>query len=181
MDFQTKTNNAEIWFAQSLQMFEASKILIDSFQENKPIKSITDTSRKVGANKGIMFFLGMALENALKGVHVFNKIPEIKNGKLQSDQFKNKNKGSLHDLSIIASGLPITLTDDESELLKRLSVFTIWAAKYSTPLSEDEYLKSQNMLYSKHTSDLLVTETLIRKLKLSAGYNEKSGWSAINS
>lgn len=63
MDFKTKNINAEFWFTQASQMLAAAEVLFCTMPSRN-----SEMGTSVGCHKGSMFLLGIALENAFKGV-----------------------------------------------------------------------------------------------------------------
>lgn len=177
MEFDTQTNNAQFWFSQSSQMFEASKVLFDELSKREQIKKSSDNDRKVGAHKGSLFFLGISIENAIKGLFAYKGLIKLENGRLKTNQ---SFKARPHDLLALANSISINMLQEEIELLTRLSIYTIWAGKYGTPLSESELSQAQGMFFQRE-ADYQVAASFIDKLKTSSGYNKKSGWPQLNS
>lgn len=177
IDFTTRVSNADFWFKQATQMYEASLALF-------PYIKLTDSANDlcVGASKGSAFLLGISIENAFKAVLVYRGLLKIedknKNNKSKEIDLRisfDIGRGS-HDLYKYAEYLDVSLNENETELLKRLSQYTIWAGKYGTPLSEREFKKSS--LFQKNT-DFEVAEALLLRLKILAGFSVVSGWPAI--
>ncbi|AUL72389.1 hypothetical protein ATS72_001710 [Pseudoalteromonas sp. 13-15] len=172
MDFHTKLKNAEFWFTQASQMFEASKALFNSMTS----KDSSDELR-VGAHKGSLFLLGIATENAFKGVLAFKEELKIENERLKPITPKGV---SPHDLEWLSEKIGHTFSEKEIELFKRLSVYTIWAGKYGTPLKKSEFLKDKGALFQSE-SDYDVISDVISRLKIEAGFNKNSGWPSLRS
>lgn len=75
---------------------------------------------------------GFALENALKAIAIQQDGEAIQNGRLR------KWPGSGHDLIQIAKLSNQQLSEDETDILNRLSQFSIWAGRYPLPRTPDE-------------------------------------------
>lgn len=180
MEFEVQINNAEFWFSQSSQMYEASKVLFAELSKREKIKQMSDNDRKVGAHKGSLFFLGISIENAIKGYFAYNDKIKVENRSLKVRSSFQLKKANQHDLIALANVISLKLQDDEIELLTRLSVYTIWAGKYGTPLRESDLTEAQGLFFQKEI-DYQVASSLIDKLKNLSGFNEKSGWPQLNS
>lgn len=173
MEFEIQINNPEFWFAKSDQMFEASKILFAELKKRTRIREVSDNDRKVGAHNGSLFFLGIAIENAIKGFIAHKGKMKIRNNKLiASESFKGAKP---HDLYELADKLSIEINSQEIELLKRLSVYTIWAGKYGTPINKNDFITSIGQHYQTE-SDYKIAADMIKRLRLNSGFNEESGW-----
>ena len=168
MDFNTKIKNAEFWFAQAFQLYDASKALFNSMVSRESSENL-----RVGAHKGSAFLLGISIENALKGVLAHRGQLVIENDRLKPN--KSFPNCTAHDLFALMTLLNINVNNDEAELLKRLSIYTIWAGKYGTPLSKNDFEKSDSLLFQK-TSDFTLASNLLLKLAELAGYKSESGW-----
>ena len=168
MDFHTKINKAEFWFSQAFQMFEASQALFKSVES---IESSNDLT--VGAHNGSSFLLGIAIENAIKGVLAYENKLEVK-----GDEFlpqKSFVGCKPHNICQYADLLQIKFNEEELELFKRLSVYTIWAGKYGTPLNKKFFDMEQKYLFQKD-SDFLVAKNALQTLRANAGFSEETGW-----
>jgi len=171
MDFHTKINKAEFWFSQAFQMFEASQALF------KSVESIESSNvLSVGAHKGSSFLLGIAIENAIKGVLAYENKLKVKGDKFLPQQSFVGCKP--HDIYQYADLLQIKFNEEELELFKRLSVYTIWAGKYGTPLDKNFFDKEQKYLFQKD-SDFLVAKNALQTLRANAGFSEETGWPKI--
>ena len=175
MEFEAHLNNAQFWFSQSSQMYEASKVLFAELSKREQMKQVSDNDRKVGAHKGSLFFLGISIENAIKGYFAYTGKIQVENGSLKAKNSFQPKKANQHDLIALASAVSLKLQSDEIELLTRLSVYTIWAGKYGTPLRESDLTKAQGLFFQRER-DYQVASSLIEKLKNMSGFNEKSGW-----
>lgn len=175
MEFETQTKNAQFWFSQANQMYEASRVLFAELSKREQITASSDNDRKVGAHKGSLFLLGISIENAIKGFFAYKGLIEIKGGKL-----KQPFNTQAHDLLALANAVSLNLLNEEVELLTRLSVYTIWAGKYGTPIRESELSKAQGMFFQREI-DYQVAASFIDKLKDNSGYNKKLGWPQLNS
>ena len=171
MDFYQKANNAEFWFVQSHQMFEASKVLFQSM-----ISADSSDTRVVGSHKGSMFFLGIALENAIKGLLAYKGLLIFEKEKLSTH--KSFPKCKPHDLGPLINLLEVEVDISEQSLLERLSIYTIWAGKYGTPIAEDDFINSNHKLFQKE-NDFTIASSLISRLQLLSGFTIESGWPII--
>ncbi|WP_149865427.1 hypothetical protein [Catenovulum maritimum] len=160
-------------------MYEASKILYAELSDRKQTKNSSDNDRKVGAHKGSLFFLGISIENAIKVFFAYKDKIQVEDGKLKVKNSFPLNKASPHDLLALAIAIELELLDEEKELLSRLSVFTIWAGKYGTPLSESDLNKAQGLLIQSEI-DYQVAALFIDKLKNKSGFNHNTGWPQLN-
>lgn len=177
MDFETRINNAEFWFLQAEQMYEASKVLFKELSNRKDVKNMSDQIRKVGCHKGALFFLGISVENAIKGYCAHLGIVTVKNERMKvKSDFKYKNH-NLIDLTKISS---LDLLDEEVELLERLSIYNIWAGKYGTPLSKQELPESKGKQYLRE-SDYPLVESFVNRLKIKSGFSNETGWPYLHS
>lgn len=172
-EFEEAIITPENWFRQSLQMYEASKVLYESIS-NKNIVSESDTYRSVGSMKGAMLLLGIAAENALKGAHVQKEKPDLSKRKLPFKQFSDGTKN--HDLIGIATKLGHPLSDEMRELFERLTIFVTWASKYQAAIKEDEHQEATGRLRLNYPGDYRLVENLIKELRANSGYDESSGW-----
>ncbi len=122
--------------------------------------------------KGAMLFLGLAVENALKGAVVHKAKPDLRNGKLSPKHFHEY----AHDLKDVADKLELDLSDIPSDYLDRLSMFVQWASKYKTPLRRVDYDMSQGKIKMQVPSDFDRAKILIGRLQAFSGYSEENGW-----
>lgn len=168
MDFEIRATNAEFWFHQSDQMLVAGELLYNSLRLCR-----ADPNTATGCHKGSMFLLGIALENALKGVLAANGGIVIKGGKLdRKSSFPCCRNHNLEDLACLVGLDP---SDNEAKLLKRLTVYTVWAGKYGTPIEKDEYAKAAEYTYQRG-DDFSIARGLIGKLRSRTDYDESLGW-----
>jgi len=172
MDFRIKTVTPEFWFTQSFQMFDASRALFQPVSSN-----VSSSSMKVGAHKGSAFLLGISIENAVKGILAHRGLLIIENEKLNTR--KSFLKCSPHNLYELFNLIGAEIEPSESELLKRLSIYTLWAGKYGTPLSKNEFTKDKNSLFQRE-SDFEIANAMLNKLMILAGYDSVSGWPLLN-
>ncbi len=170
MDFHTRVNNAEVWFSQAFQMFEASKALFYHVGSRQSSMELS-----VGAAKGSAFLLGISLENAFKGVLVKKGLLKTEGNKLKK-KFTNS---KAHNLSEYINLIDLDLNEKDLELLHRLSIYTTWAGKYNAPIHKNELLESEGcMLHS--SGDFNIAEDLLSKLKILAGCSANSKWPDLN-
>lgn len=172
LEFEEGVSNPENWFRQSWQMFEASKYLYEILSDSERIRSENDNYRQVGAMKGAMLLLGLSAENALKGAFVYQSNPDISNGQLFSKHFHD----TAHDLTEVARRLNLELTDVQSDLLERLTIFVRWASKYQVPLKKSELQRASGKIKLMHPSDYKNVENLISGLQIKSGFDETHSW-----
>src|SRR5690554_2024836 len=173
MDFKTKTVNAEFWFTQASQMLAAAEVLFCAMSSRS-----SEMETSVGCHKGSMFLLGIALENAFMGVVASQGKLII--GRARIDTRKSFPGCKNHNLSDLAKLVNLETNLTEKELLQRLSIYTIWAGKYGTPLSETEYTNAQG---HQHQSprDFEIAKNLIFKLRARTDFDAQSGWPELPS
>lgn len=164
MDFETKSKNSEFWFIQANQMLAASEALYSSLNDPNSLQEAM-----VGYHKGSMFLLGISIENALKGVLASRGKLKVEHDRISLPKCKN------HDLNDIAKLINIEMTNYEFELLERLSIYTIWAGKYGTPLRKSEYTNAQGKQYQSDV-DFDLAKNLIIKLKNTVDVHNNSGY-----
>ena len=172
MDFATKAQNTEFRFTQAEQLLPVAESLFER------MKQLTISPQdKVGFHKASMFLLGIALENAFKGVVASNGGIVVKNNKIKTQcSFPNCENHNLKDLARLVK---LNLNVTETAFLERLSVYTIWAGKYGTPLSDKEFEKSKGLMI-QHTRDFPLAKEIIHELKSRTEYDEQSGWPPLN-
>lgn len=168
MDFRTKTINAEFWFAQASQMLAAAEALFCTMSSRN-----SEMETSVGCHKGSMFLLGIALENAFKGVVASQGKLIIDGGRI--DTKKSFPRCKNHKLPDLAKLISLETNQTEKELLQRLSIYTVWAGKYGTPLSESEYTDAQGHQYQS-SQDFDIAKNLIYKLRANTDFDERFGW-----
>jgi hypothetical protein len=173
MDFKTKTINAEFWFTQSSQMLAAAEALFCTMSSRNSEMEIS-----VGCHKGSMFLLGISLENAFKGVVASQGKLNVEGGRI--DTRKSFPGCKNHELPDLAKLISVDTNQAEQELLQRLSIYTVWAGKYGTPLSEREYSNAQGHQHQS-SQDFDVAKNLIFKLRAITGFVEQSGWPELQS
>lgn len=173
MDFKTKTVNAEFWFTQASQMLAAAEELFCTMSSRN-----SEVETSVGCHKGSMFLLGIALENAFKGVVASQRKLIIVGGRI--DTKKSFPGCKNHKLPDLARLIGLETNDTEKELLQRLSIYTVWAGKYGTPLSESEYADAQGHQH-QNSQDFDIAKSLIFKLRANTGFDERSGWPEAHS
>lgn len=78
-------------------------------------------------------------------------------------------------MSDLAKLIGLETNQTEKALLQRLSIYTVWAGKYGTPLSESEYTEAQGHQYQSF-QDFDIAKNLIFKLRANTGFDERSGW-----
>jgi hypothetical protein len=105
-------------------MFIVSKILRDDFMAKRNNIPRTEAGQEYNAGllKGAMFFLGVSLENALKGVCV--------------GSVTDKKLTQSHNLRNLANWASLKLSKEESDLLDRLTIYIKWAGRYNVPWRE---------------------------------------------
>lgn len=172
ISFNEVIETPEIWFQQAWEMFEASSVTYDSFLSCKSQKTDSDRQRKLGLMKGVMLFLGLAVENALKGAVVYKAKPDLRNGKLSPKHFHEY----AHDLKDVAGKLDVDLSDIPNDYLDRLSMFVQWASKYKAPLRLRDYDDSQGNIKMQVPTDFDSAKVLINRLQVYSGYSEENGW-----
>ncbi len=123
-----------------------------------------------------MLLLGLALENAFKAAVVAKKAPQIKNGNLDMKPLGGGKAG--HNLLSLASKAKLTTNESEEELLKRLTVFVTWAGRYQFPRDAETFRQAErkNPRRGLVPSDLTITENLLNRAAILAGYSEEHGW-----
>ncbi|MCH8501557.1 MAG: hypothetical protein LAT77_06560 [Aliidiomarina sp.] len=173
MDFRAKTINAEFWFTQANQMLAAAEVLFCTMSSR-----YSEMETSVGCHKGSMFLLGIALENAFKGV-VASQGKLIVGG-ARIDTKKSFPGCKNHNLSDLAKLISLETNQTEKELLQRLSIYTIWAGKYGTPLSEAEYTDAQGRQHQS-TRDFEIAKNLIFELRARSDFDAQSGWPELPS
>lgn len=171
MKFETRVLIPEHWFSQSWEMFEASAILWSTLLERDPVVSERDNRRNIGAMKGALLLLGLAVENALKGVYVHKEKPDISRDKLSSKHFHEQP----HDLIDIANRLNLSLTTEHKNLLERLTRCVQWQSKYRAPLKKVDLDRAEGDLTLSST-DFDKVEKMIEELQGQSGYDESTGW-----
>lgn len=141
------------WFRQSREMFIVSKILRDDFMAKRDNISRTEAGQEhnAGLLKGAMFFLGLSLENALKGVCV--------------GVAPNKKLTQSHNLCNLANLASLKLSQEELDLLDRLTTYIKWAGRYHVPLEKnaDQLNKSLRMAIP---NDFLMVEKMLVGMKV---------------
>jgi hypothetical protein len=172
ISFKESIETPEIWFHQAWEMYEASRAIYDSFLSISGVTSDKERYRKLGLMKSAMLMLGLAAENSLKGAFVYKSKPDLSKNKLNSKFFPN----FAHDLTGIADELNLNLSNEEKALLKRLSMFVIWASKYKAPMNKSDHQNSKNNIIMQYPSDFDKIESLIKSLQLRSGYSEEFGW-----
>ncbi len=138
-------------------MLEASIVTYDSFSNCKSIRSDKDRKRKLGLMKGAMLFLGLAVENALKGAVIYKSKPDLNNNRLNPEHFHKYG----HDLKAVAKKLDLDLSQISEDYLDRLSIFVQWASKYKAPLKRIDYNNSQGKIQMRYPSDFDNAKALI--------------------
>lgn len=174
--FKDIFNNPETWFIQAWEMFEASKANFEAFRNCRQISTEKDHHRRNGLMKATKLCLSLAAENGLKGAYIYTSKPEFNSNKISSTHFHKKS----HDLNDLAARLELSLNEEDHKLLKRLSSFIIWAAKYKTPLTSNQWEKFKGEDMIKYPSDFNIVEQLIEQLQLKSGYTATHGWPSRN-
>lgn len=172
IEFEEGVSAPESWFRQSWEMYEASKTLYEVLSDCDPIQNEKDNYRRAGAMKGSMLLLGLSAENALKGAFVYQSKPDISKDRLNPKHFHN----TAHDLLDVARKLDLGLTDSQSELLERLTIFVQWASKYQAPLRKHEHERASGKMKLEYPSDYVLVEGLISDLQNKSGFDETYGW-----
>lgn len=168
MDFTTKATRAEFWFTQTAQMFAASEALFVAMTDRE-----SKAEASAGYHKGSMFLLGIALENAFKGVVAAQGQMKVTSGLIKTHKSFPGCKN--HNLVHLAKLIEFSLSETELELLERLSIYTVWAGKYGTPLSETDYLDAQGRQVQS-ANDFEIAKKLILKLRAMTDFDEVVGW-----
>lgn len=88
IEFEEGVSTTENWLRQAWQLFEASKVLYQSMDGVEVPRTESETHREVGAMKGVMLLMGLAVENALKGAFVHEFPPDTSGGRLKSTHFR---------------------------------------------------------------------------------------------
>lgn len=174
IEFEEGVSTPENWLRQAWQLFEASKVLYQSMDGVEVPRTESETHREVGAMKGVMLLMGLAVENALKGAFVHEFPPDTSGGRLKSTHFQDN--GRQHDLIAIAEKMNFLISDEYQPLLERLTIFVQWASKYQAPLRNSEHVNASGKLYFRPSMDFTLVEKLIENLQIHAGYNDKNGW-----
>jgi hypothetical protein len=175
--FNETVESPEIWFQKAWEMFEASKINFEAFKNHNSMSTDRDRHRKNGLMSAAKLCLSLAIENGLKGAYVYKLKPEFSKNKYSENKFSPKHfHERSHDLGDLAYKLGIELSQDDNVLLKRFSSFIIWAAKYKSPLSEEEFTKFQGENILSYPKDFEFVEHLLEVLQLQSGYSIENGW-----
>lgn len=161
-EFELKATTPEFWFAQARQMYEASLVLFKELSKREATKSITHNFRKVGSHKGSLFFLGIAIENAIKGVLAHEGIIVVDDKKMKFD--RSVKAHDLVSLLELIGNKQVTISSAERELLARLTIFTTWAGKYGTPLRESDMRAAKDNFFQR-ASDYELAHNLIEGLE----------------
>ena len=111
-----------------------------------------------------MLLLGLALENAIKAVHVaFDKTGMVQRVGINSESWRSDGG---HDLPDLATKV-MELSDEDAELLRRLQEHIIWAGRYPVPKKSSRYfgsLRPKNLRVF-NSSDFAVAEELMKRLR----------------
>ena len=129
-EFVTGALIPERWISQALRLkragdllFEASAADLERFSHGEKPSTLKNLEMVMPAT----LLYGMALENALKGRLVHQQPNRIVNGKLRAWP------GGSHNLNVLADAARVTLSQEEEDLLRRLTQFVLWAGRYPTP------------------------------------------------
>lgn len=162
----------ESWFRQSQEMYEASKSLYEISAADEPIQNEEDNYRRVGAMKGAMLLLGLAMENALKGAFVYRNKPDISDGRLHATYFQSPP----HDLLRLARNLELELSEDLMRLLGRLTIFVKWASKYQSAMNKSDQDQAKGRMKLSYPKDYELVKEMISSLRDESGFDEVYGW-----
>jgi len=170
--FKETVESPEAWFRQAWQMLEASKVNFDAFNDCKVLRTDRDMHRKNGLMDAAKLCLSLALENAFKGAYVYLSKPDLSDNKLNTKHFHEK----AHDLVDLADRLGLFLSDGERILLRRLTSFIVWAARYNAPLTERAFKDFDGEHKITYPHDFDYVEKLIESLQRQSGYSDERGW-----
>ncbi|HAS6083178.1 TPA: hypothetical protein I7784_22240 [Vibrio vulnificus] len=179
MEFEKALLTPELWFQKSWQLFESSKVLYESLVKVPSVGDFDERAlyRKVGSMNSSMLLMGLSVENALKGFHISQTLPDISNGKISPKHFVGNGKS--HELIKIAKHIGFQLSPEQKLLLERLTHFVSWAAKYNSALDKNTHDSAKGNLLLKSPTDFVIAENLIKKLQNQAGYDENKGWPVL--
>jgi hypothetical protein len=125
VEYTTQYSDSLNWFRQAREMFIVSKILRDDFMARRKNPPRTEEMLECSAGliKGTMFFLGISIENALKGVCI--------------GIVENEKSIRSHNLRKLAGLARLNLSQEEIDLLDRLTIYIKWAGRYHVPLEKN--------------------------------------------
>lgn len=104
-----------------------------------------------------MLLVGFALENFLKGIFIAREP--------HNQESLNKMFRLSHNLNDLADHLEIEKTENEKEILTRLTKYTIWDGRYPTPSQKKEKEFSSSRGIFLYNIDFKIIEGLVKKLE----------------
>jgi hypothetical protein len=119
------------WLINSLSLKRAANIIFNQCLEDFEAKissDPTDSKNEWPLTSIYMLLSGFALENLLKGIYIGRNPTFVMEGKLKKWSSK-----SGHELLDLAEKTKFELSEDETNLLERLTEFVVWAGKYPIP------------------------------------------------
>ena len=162
--FEIRGNDPYVWLDYALGFRYTAEVLLDhlgSTHLNQPPGLRPVDTR--GVVMSIMLLLGLAIENAIKGIDVAKKGDLTDRKKLNTSLWKS-HKG--HGIGVfIRSILPISSA--EAELVDRLQEHILWAGRYPIPIESTKYYaaKHPNHKMKFSTGDVDVALGLFQRLE----------------
>jgi hypothetical protein len=138
--FEIIGKDSQCWLAQAKELKMIADTILPNLQTELTIPpSYPGTQQKRLAYVGsYMLLTGLALENAIKGILIGRDPTLVTKEKIESGILGRKGHG-------IAEGAEkiIGLTAAESQLLKRIEEYLLWAGRYPLPIKSGMFFNSE--------------------------------------
>ncbi len=117
---------------------------------------------KLAYVRAYMLLNGVAVENLFKALAVKRRLIDVSGEKLDTQKM---NPRGGHGLTTIAKILKISLTSEETDVLRRLEEYHYWSARYPVPKKARVYDKAHGeKTLSLLSTDAEVIESLFTKI-----------------
>ena len=167
--FTLDVNRSSAWILSARDLLEHIRAIADTLRKEWIEYHCNGSSDQLAPPRGqhrvYLFLSALVMENLLKAVVVHQ-------ARWPDSQIAQKIPSELnsHDLLDLAAAGQVELTDDEVEILERLTQFGIWLGRYPAPTKlqdmKPKKLKSGivNLAGYMHGSDIREVESFINKL-----------------
>jgi len=135
-----------IYQAKALK-FAADENLTLFSSQFRSNKRGSEEFKNVALYYSTMLLYAVCVENLFKAIGLYHENSSIQNGRIKTykDFMKKwKSNSSGHYFSDLIDYYNISITDQESKVLKELQNFSIWAGRFPFPLPEEEIEKFEN-------------------------------------
>ncbi|MFZ5761084.1 MAG: hypothetical protein ACOY32_15830 [Thermodesulfobacteriota bacterium] len=150
--FAATISSPFFWWLKAWDLYQAALSLMQSYKEASEIyfeampkktgrvkltPQQQEASTRLGFPQVYLFLMGLAFENALKGLLISRDPSLVEDSKL-SEKISKGSKG--HYLLDLFDKAEIRLSSEEQEFINRLSDSVIWAGRYPAPKHEKDWV-----------------------------------------